>query len=236
MTSNAKPKKVPAVEEVLAHDEAVQLHADLFDDEINEAIAQPGYLGFSVRELGIVAAGLVVTLFSFLVPGNPFHDFGFSWVLASGVVAAAAVLVLARRLAPQVLDRVGSLSIDQFASVAFSVSAVVWFGSVFAGIAAGVAPGYATWLALVGALAGVALTVGAPHIPGLRDDFIGRPDALANVVAAPARPITAVPRPVAPPTVEDIVTVEEADEVGEEELEEELDEVPPAPPAPPAKD
>ena len=51
---------------------------------------------------------------------------GLDWILTIGVPTVAVFLIVLRRFSPDGIRRVGSLGIDQFASVAFSVSAVVW--------------------------------------------------------------------------------------------------------------
>ena len=51
---------------------------------------------------------------------------GLDWILTIGVPTIAVFLIVLRRFSPDGIRRVGSLGIDQFASVAFSVSAVVW--------------------------------------------------------------------------------------------------------------
>ena len=53
-------------------------------------------------------------------------DVGLEWVLTIGVPTVAVFLIVLRRFSPEGIRRVGSLGIDQFASVAFSVSAMVW--------------------------------------------------------------------------------------------------------------
>ncbi len=161
-------------------------------DGVNDAIPQPGYYGFSIRELAIIAIGLLVGVCSFLTAGA-FADFGFTWLLTGGFVLAAAALIVVRRIAPQSIERVGSLGIDQFASVAFGVAVVAWLGQVVSSFGAESGK-TAAWLGLVGALIGAAATIGANHLPVFRDDFIGRQDALASVVAAPARPIVPTPK------------------------------------------
>ena len=50
---------------------------------------------------------------------------GIDWVLTIGLPTVAVFLIVLRRLSPQGIRRVGSLGIDQFASVAFSVAAAL---------------------------------------------------------------------------------------------------------------
>ncbi|MDA4895224.1 hypothetical protein PFZ55_51030, partial [Streptomyces sp. MS2A] len=115
---------VPVVEGIDATPEA---------DVIVEAAPQEGILGFTLRELLIVGAWLVGFVLSFVPAfGFPFAD-GVSlwgpdlqWLLPMGVPTVATFLIVLRRFSPEGIRRVGSLGIDQFASVAFSVAAVSW--------------------------------------------------------------------------------------------------------------
>jgi hypothetical protein len=83
--------------------------------------AQYGVGPFSMRE---VASG--VWLVAFVVSFFPIYsgirwiglDVGIDWVLTIGVPTIAVFLIGLRRLSPQGIRRVGSLGIDQFASVA----------------------------------------------------------------------------------------------------------------------
>lgn len=233
MSSNAKPKKAPAIEESQILDEAVAEQADAVemahlahadDGEVNEAIPQAGYFGFSARELGILGVTLVLILAAIFGPG---FTSGIESALVTGGALIASILLVVRRVSAEQPPTLGSLSIDQFASVVFVVSLIAWIQLIVARLIAGDPLSFGYWIGLIAAAAGVVLTVGAPHIPGLRDDFIGRPDALANAIAAPARPIIAVPRPVIDPADEEILTGDEA----LEELEEDFDDAPPAPPS-----
>ena len=124
---------------------------------------------------------------------------GIDWVLTIGVPTVAVFLLLLRRLSPQGIRRVGSLGIDQFASVAFTVSMVVWLGILWASFVslAGQRLFYATWVVWVEfivMLAGVLLTVFAPLFPTIGEDFRHRREVPAHRVARPARPIVARPR------------------------------------------
>lgn len=159
----------------------------------------------TVRELALGGVWLLAFLFSFfaITPG-PFASVwssGLLWILTIGVPTAAVFLVLLRRFSPQGIRRVGSLGIDQFASVAFSVSAVLWVQMVWDTVAFAAATGiwartWVMWVELVLMLAGVVLTVLAPVIPVLRDDFLGRPEQGAHPNARAVRAVQ--PRPVAP--------------------------------------
>jgi hypothetical protein len=159
----------------------------------------------TIRELAIGGVWLVAFVCSFfaITPG-PFASIwssGILWILTIGVPTVAVFLLLLRRFSPQGIRRVGSLGIDQFASVAFSVSAVVWVQMTWDAISFSAASGiwvrtWVLWVELVLMLAGVVLTVLAPFIPVLRDDFLGRPEQVAHPNARPVRAVEPRPAPV----------------------------------------
>ncbi len=144
-----------------------------------------------------------VTVIGRFAIGESVWNGGLDWVLTVGVPTVAVFLVLLRRFSPQGIRRVGSLGLDQFASVAFSVAAVVWLAAIWAALVDLVQRGVftVTWVAWVQfflMVLGVALTVLAPHLPVLGDDFRYRQERPAHRNARPVRPITArPPRPVA---------------------------------------
>lgn len=162
---------------------------------------------FTIREVALGAVTLVILILSFIPFAPGFGPFAWqagiiAWGLGILVPVAAVALIVVRRFAPTALRRVGSLSVDQFASVAFSVAAVVWASFAFGLGSAGFGGYGATWILWVTfilALAGVALTVVAPFIPVLKDDFEGREEEPAHRVARAARPIEAKPKPAAAP-------------------------------------
>ncbi|MBS1675127.1 MAG: hypothetical protein JSS74_14320 [Actinobacteria bacterium] len=170
---------------------------------------QHGYLGFTIRELIIIGAWLVAFAFSFVPAGGSVLDGAATvwtqngeWLLAIGVPTAAVFLVVLRRLSPEGIRRVGSLGIDQFASVAFSVALVTWVVQLWAQLelvdATRRSP-LATWplwvlILLFAVLVGV--TVFAPLFPALREDFEGRRETLAHRNADPVRPVLSRTRPV----------------------------------------
>ena len=130
---------------------------------------------------------------------------GIDWVLTIGVPTAAVFLIVLRRLSPQGIRRVGSLGIDQFASVAFSVSTVLWLTMIWNSFITLAnqrffAATWVVWVEFFLMLAGVLLTVFAPFIAPFAQDFIGRPEVIAHRSARPVRPVT--PRPVAQPRAE----------------------------------
>lgn len=189
--------------------------ADAGEAEAGEAAAVParhvpaqyGIGPFSLREVILGAVWVVAFVLSFLST----VDFAFSsvwtqgiaWILPIGVPTVAVFLLALRRLSPSGIRRVGSLGIDQFASVAFSVSAVVWVSQVWSQVQSAATGGrwvlsWMPWAQLVLMLAGVVLTVFAPLVPGIGEDFRDRPTTLAHRNARPVRPVTPRPRPVRP--------------------------------------
>ena len=162
---------------------------------------------FSLREVilgGVWLVAFVVSFFSTSTFGfSSVWGRGIDWVLTIGVPTVAVFLIVLRRLSPSGIRRVGSLGIDQFASVSFSVAAVLWLGQVWAQLGVTIAGGpwvtsWVIWVETVLMLAGVVLTVLAPLIPGLAEDFQGRPEVVARPSARSVRPVAARPRP-APP-------------------------------------
>ncbi len=103
---------------------------------------------------------------------------------------AACALLVGRRTGRSGL-RVGSLSVDQFASVTAVLAASYFFlqtVTVF---------GLGSLLGLIGSLALIATTVVGPYLPVVRNDFLDRPEVPAHRLA---RPVTAArPRPAKPP-------------------------------------
>lgn len=188
-------------------------------DEQNDPKAETPLYGVgpvTIRELGLVVIWLIAFIVSFfslfavdryagldgatVIPGFSVWTIGVEWILTIGLPTAAVFLVILRRFSPQGIRRVGSLGIDQFASVAFSVSAAVWFTLLWQDIANGVARGglaysWVVWVEFFLMLAGVVLTVLAPFIPPFADDFRGRPEASAHRNARPVRAVTPRPRP-----------------------------------------
>lgn len=177
-------------------------------DGVDEtAPPQYGVGPFSIREVALGGVWLVALVVSFfpvygdIGSGPSVWSAGIDWILTIGVPTAAVFLLALRRLSPQGIRRVGSLGIDQFASVAFSVSTVVWLGILWnAFIAIGGSrvfiATWVVWASFILMLAGVLLTVFAPLFPTIGDDFRHRTEVPAHRFARPARPVVA--RPVAP--------------------------------------
>lgn len=166
----------------------------LYDEEVKPEF---GILGFTLRELLIVGVWLIAFVTSFfpLVGGASIWAQGIQWLLPIGIPTAATFLVVLRRFSPDGIRRVGSLGIDQFASVAYSVAAIFWVQTVWTWVASGLPlTNWVAWVQLVATLALVGLTVFAPLIPALREDFHGRLVTLAHRNANPVRPVIARPR------------------------------------------
>ena len=180
---------------------------DAVDDS---APAQYGVGPFSVREVALGGVWLLAFIVSFfpiygaIGAGISVWNGGIDWVLTIGAPTVAVFLIALRRLSPQGIRRVGSLGIDQFASVTFTVSTVIWLGILwssfvnFFGSRIFVAT-WVVWVEFILMLAGVLLTVFAPLFPTIGDDFRHRTEVTAHRVASPARPVVArphTPRPV----------------------------------------
>ncbi|WP_217184313.1 hypothetical protein [Streptomyces sp. AC495_CC817] len=196
-----RPTEQDGVEnvDVLDGDEVFDDDGVLYDDEVTP---EYGILGFTLRELLIVGAWALLFAVSFFPLGwsSAIWAQGISWVLPVGVPTVAVFLIVLRRFSPDGIRRVGSLGIDQFASVAFSVAAVWWAQQLWEYVSVLLTTGlgavvWVPWVALVLSLALVVLTVFAPLVPGLAEDFHGRLVTLAHRNANPVRPVIARPRP-----------------------------------------
>lgn len=175
----------------------------------SDASTQFGVGPFTVRELAILVAWALAFIVSFFSISTVRFDSvwtsGLLWILTIAVPTAAVFLLVLRRFSPDGIRRVGSLGIDQFASVAFSVSAVLWLQLLWETVAfaAGGGPwlrGWVVWVELALMISLVVLTVFAPFIAPLSEDFQHRNESAAHRNARPIRPVVARPRPVAPPT------------------------------------
>lgn len=171
--------------------------------ETEESTTQYGVGPFTVRELAILIAWALAFVISFFsistVRFESVWTSGLLWILTIGVPTVAVFLIVLRRFSPDGIRRVGSLGIDQFASVAVSVSAVLWLQLLWETIAvvADGGPwlrGWVLWVELAIMIALVVLTVFAPLIEPLCDDFRGRPEIVAHRNARPVRRVIARPR------------------------------------------
>ena len=151
------------------------------DPNANQAVLGP----FTVRDLAVFA-GTLILFVSSLLPlfGARYNLWNLNnlFFLGLGIILPliASALFAARRLAPATRIRVGSLSIDQFASVVASFALAFFFLSV--------AGGYVTSLlvGLIGSLVLFAATVLGRFLPYLSGDFKDRPEAPAHIVAREA--------------------------------------------------
>lgn len=171
--------------------------------DTTDAVVPPHYgIGpFSVREitLGIVWVFAFVFSFFHLIGDRSVWTNGLEWILTIGLPTAAVFLIVLRRLSPTGIRRVGSLGIDQFASVAFSVSLLLWLQYIWETVSIAIAGGgwvrsWVMWVEAVLMLGGVVLTVAAKWLPVLGDDFQHREPVVAQPSARPIRELT--PRPV----------------------------------------
>lgn len=157
----------------------------------NEAVLGP----FTIRDLTVFGSTLLLFIAS-LIPMFAFAynlwNLGSLFFLGLGIVLPLIVtaLFVARRLSPSTRIRIGSLSIDQFASVVASFTLAFFF------LAAAGAFVPSMLIALLGALGLFAATVLGRWIPFFAGDFLGREDAPAHVVAREA--VVPVRKPRAP--------------------------------------
>ena len=174
---------------------------DAVDDS---APAQYGVGPFSVREVALGGVWLLAFIVSFfpiygtIGAGISVWNGGIDWVLTIGVPTIAVFLVGLRRLSPQGIRRVGSLGIDQFASVAFSVATIVWLGILWASFVNLATrqiflASWVVWVEFIFMFAGVLLTVFAPLFPTIGEDFRHRTAVPAHRFASPARPVVERP-------------------------------------------
>ena len=157
----------------------------------NQAVLGP----FTVRDLTVFAATLILFIASLLpIFGARYNLWNLSnlFFLGLGIVLPLIVSALfaARRLAPATKIRIGSLSIDQFASVVASFAVAFFFLTV------AVAYVHFLLVALVGSVILFAATVLGRFLPYLAGDFQGRAETPAHLVARDAA--VPVPAPRAP--------------------------------------
>lgn len=137
---------------------------------------------FTVRDLTVFAATLILFVTSllpvFLTRFN-LWNVGNLFFLGLGIVLPLIVSALfaARRLAPATKVRIGSLSVDQFASVVASFAVAFFFLSVAGDYHPALLAG------LIGSVILFAATVLGRFIPYFASDFEGRQEVPAHVVA-----------------------------------------------------
>lgn len=170
---------------------------------------QYGVGPFSIREVALTGIWVVAFIVSFFsvsaIRFDSVWTAGLLWVLTIGVPTAAVFLIVLRRLSPEGIRRVGSLGIDQFASVAFVVSSVVWLQLIWDTVAFAAQNGpwvrsWVIWVMFFLMIAGVFLTTFAPFIAPFDEDFRGRREIPAHRNARPIRAVT--PRPAPAPRAE----------------------------------
>ena len=140
---------------------------------------------FTIRDLAVFAATLILFIASLLpIFGGRYNLWNLNnlFFLGLGIVLPLVVSALfaARRLAPGTKIRIGSLSIDQFASVVASFAVAFFFLSVAGAYVPSLLVG------LIGALVLFAATVLGRFLPYVSPDFQGRAEAPAHVVAREA--------------------------------------------------
>ncbi|GAA1777366.1 hypothetical protein GCM10009712_26320 [Pseudarthrobacter sulfonivorans] len=144
----------------------------------NQAVLGP----FTIRDLTVFGATLVLLVASLLpIFFGRFNlwNAGSLFFLGLGIVLPLIVTALfaARRLAPATKVRIGSLSVDQFASVVASFALAFFFVSAAAAYVPSLLVG------LVGSVILFAATVLSRFIPFFSGDFLGRDETTAHVVA-----------------------------------------------------
>lgn len=160
----------------------------------NEAVVGP----FTVRDVTVFAATLVLFVAS-LIPMFALRynlwNLGNLFFLGIGIVLplVVAALFAARRLAPETKVRIGSLSVDQFASVVASFAVAFFFLSA----AVGFTP--VALVALIGSLVLLAATVLARFIPFFAGDFLDRTEMPAHVMARESAVPVRKPKPAKAP-------------------------------------
>jgi hypothetical protein len=170
-------------------------HAGTTSDGVSEAVAGP----FTVRDVAVALSVVLLFLASVLhtavIQGIGLNQWNSSNLFRLGlsILLPAMVLVLfiIRRLAPKTKLRIGSLSVDQFASVVASFTAGYFFLTLVSAFSLSATIGF------IGSLGLLAATVCARWIPQFRADFAGRLETPAHPIARDAVPARAkAPKPV----------------------------------------
>lgn len=208
MRVRASNRKESEVTDDVTEEPLTEIAAEPIDTTTSEPGRGPapqyGVGPFSIREVALIGVWLLAFIVSFFSLSTLRFDSVWTssllWILTIAVPSVAVFLLVLRRLSPDGIRRVGSLGIDQFASVAFAVSAVLWLQLVWETVAFVIADGpwvrsWVMWVEFVLMLAGVVLTVLAPVLPVLGDDFRDRREVPAHRNARPIRPVVARPRP-----------------------------------------
>ena len=202
----------PATDEAFAEAFAADAAPASGESDAEATTDEPHYgVGpLSLREVALLGVWLLAFIVSFfsvwapspisatVLPSGSVWSSGIDWILTIGVPTVAVFLIVLRRFSPDGIRRVGSLAVDQFASVAFSVSAVVWLGVLWTNIARAAQTqlwlaSWVVWVEFFLMTAGVFLTVLAPFIRPFDEDFRHRPEVVAHRNARPARAVVARP-------------------------------------------
>ncbi|MBD7995704.1 hypothetical protein H9639_10380 [Arthrobacter sp. Sa2CUA1] len=157
---------------------------------------------FGLRDI-VVGSAVLVMLVGSLLPFtigsglNLWTAFSLFYV-GIGIIMplVTAGLFLARRLAPDMKLRVGSLSVDQFASVIAVLAVIFFFLQLVYVFSIG------SLIGLIGSVVLVAATTLAPHIPPFSEEFQGRREIPAHPAARDALPLHRAPKPVPAPKPE----------------------------------
>ncbi|MCC3268426.1 hypothetical protein MUG94_15000 [Arthrobacter gengyunqii] len=167
-------------------------------DNVRTAVLGP----FGLRDT-VVGGSVLLMLIGSLLPwslvfgleANLWSPVTPLFFLGIGIILPLLVagLFAARRMAPELKYRVGSLSVDQFGSVVAVLAVAFFFLQLVNVFTIG------TMLTFIGALGLVAATTLAPHIPPFSREFSERPAEPAHVMARdavrlrrrPARPAPA---------------------------------------------
>lgn len=187
---------------------------------------------FSIREIVVFAASAVLLIATFL-PQFYVHLFAYQatiWAnlwMGIGILALPGLLpalltsglIVLRRLVPGRSWRVGSLSVDQFAS-SMAIVSVVFYLLVWAGIGTtnarfavelfggniAVQLTFGFLISFFASLTLLAATTFGPYVPFFAEDFRGRAEIETSPIARDAvalarrpRPVRPVPAPVAHP-------------------------------------
>lgn len=185
-----------------AHGEAAAPAAsgagDAGSDKVQTAVLGP----FGLRDT-VVGGSVLLMLIGSLLPWS--ITFGLEanfwspltplFFLGIGILLPLLVagLFAARRLAPGLKYRVGSLSVDQFGSVVAVLALAFFFLRLVNDFTVG------TLITFVGALGLTVATTLAPHIPPFSAEFAARPEAPAHEMARDA--VRLQHRPAAPAAV-----------------------------------
>ncbi|WAP52344.1 hypothetical protein OL239_03420 [Arthrobacter sp. ATA002] len=165
------------------------------EDRARTAVFGP----FGLRDC-VVGGSVFLMLIGSLLPWSTSFDLELNlwspltplFFLGIGIVLPLLVagLFAARRMAPELKYRIGSLSVDQFGSVVAVLATAFFFLQLVNEFTIG------TLLTFIGALGLVASTTLAPHIPPFSHEFAERPETPAHVTARDA--VRLQRRPAAP--------------------------------------